>query len=138
MKVATIGTGFIVDWFLDAVKQNEGVTCVAMYTRKKEHAQNLADKYGIKDIYEDLEAMLNREDIDFVYVASPNSLHFQYSLQAMQHGKHVICEKPFTSNCREFQILDTYAREHHLFLFEAIVTSHMPNYLTLKEKLPEL
>ena len=82
--------------------------------------------------------MLNREDIDFVYVASPNSLHFQYSLQAMQHGKHVICEKPFTSNCREFQILDTYAREHHLFLFEAIVTSHMPNYLTLKEKLPEL
>ena len=42
MKVATIGTGFIVDWFLDAVKQNEGVTCVAMYTRKKEHAQNLA------------------------------------------------------------------------------------------------
>ena len=130
MKVATIGTGFIVDWFLDAVKQNEGVTCVAMYTRKKEHAQNLADKYDIKDIYEDLEAMLNREDIDFVYVASPNSLHFQYSLQAMQHGKHVICEKPFTSNCREFRILDTYAREHHLFLFEAIVTSHMPNYLT--------
>lgn len=138
MRVATIGTGFIVDWFLDAVKQNEDVEYVAMYTRNKSHAQTLADTYGIPDIHEDLEEMLNRQDIDFVYVASPNSLHFQYSLQAMQHGKHVICEKPFASNVREFDILDSYAREHQLFLFEAIVTAHMPNYLTLKEKLPEL
>ena len=45
MKVATIGTGFIVDWFLNAVKQNEGISCVAMYSRNVEHAKNLKEKY---------------------------------------------------------------------------------------------
>ena len=138
MKVATIGTGFIVDWFLEAVEQNEGIECVAMYTRTKEHAKKLADKYQIHDIYEDLEEMLSRKDIDFIYVASPNSLHYTYTMQAMKHGKHVICEKPFTSTLAEFDELAAYAKAHQLYLFEAIVTSHMPNYLQLKEELPRL
>ncbi len=135
MKIATIGTGFIVDWFLNAVSQNKNISCVAMYTRKKEHAHILAEKYHITDIYENLEEMLCRKDIDFIYIASPNNLHFKYAYQAMQHGKHVICEKPFTSTVKEFLTLSNYAKEHHLFLFEAIVTSHMPNYIKLKENI---
>lgn len=138
MNVATIGTGFIVDWFLNAVAQNEGITCVAMYTRKKEHAQALAEKYEVATIYEDIDAMFEDASIDAIYIASPNSLHYTYALQAMQHGKHVICEKPFTSTLAEFDELQAYAKEHHLFLFEAIVTSHMPNYQIIKEQLPNL
>ena len=51
MKVATIGTGFIVDWFLNAVKQNEGISCVAMYSRNVEHAKNLKEKYEVEKVY---------------------------------------------------------------------------------------
>lgn len=138
MKVATIGTGFIVDWFLNAVKQNEGITCIAMYSRSVEHAQKLKDKYEIEHVYTNLEEMLENPEIDCVYVASPNSLHFEQSLKALKAGKHVICEKPFTSTLHEFDTLSTYAREHSLFLFEAIVTSHMPNYIKIKEQLPRL
>lgn len=138
MKVATIGTGFIVDWFLNAVKQNEGITCVAMYTRKKESAKTFSETYDIQDIYTDLETMLAREDIDFVYVSSPNSLHFEHAYKVLQAGKHVICEKPFTSTLREFDILSNYAKEHKLYMFEAIVTAHMPNYLLLKECIEKL
>lgn len=138
MKVATIGSGMIVGWFLESVKQNDGVTCVAMYSRKKESAQGLAKEYGISDIYTDLDEMLAREDIDFVYVASPNSMHYSYSLKIMQAGKHVICEKPFTSTLGEFDTLAAYAKEHNLMLFEAIVTAHMPNYLLIKENLHKL
>lgn len=138
MKVATIGTGFIVDWFLNAVKQNEGVTCVAMYSRRKESAESLSTKYEIEDVYTDLDEMLARDDIEFVYVASPNSLHFEHSYKALQAGKNVICEKPFTSTVKEFDILSTYAREHKLFIFEAIVTAHMPNYLKIKNSLGKL
>lgn len=72
MKVATIGTGFIVDWFLTAVQESSGISCVAMYSRKKDSAKPLADKYGIDKIYTDLDEMLQDEDINFVYVASPN------------------------------------------------------------------
>lgn len=138
MKVATIGTGFITEWFLNAVEQNEGICCAAMYSRKAENAQALADKYDIKDIYTDLDEMLKRDDIDFIYVASPNSLHFEYSYRALQAGKHVICEKPFTSTVEEFETLASYAKQHHLFLFEAIVTLHMPNYHTIRENLSRL
>lgn len=138
MKVATIGTGFIVDWFLNAVKQNDGITCVAMYTRKKESAKALSETYNIHDIYTNLDAMLTREDIDFVYVSSPNSLHFEHAYKVLQAGKHVICEKPFTATLKEFDMISTYAKEHHLYMFEAIVTVHMPNYLLLKKHIKKL
>ena len=137
MKVATIGTGMIVDWFLSAVRQND-VACVAMYSRNKAHAATLASEYGVEDIYTDLDEMLKREDIDFVYIASPNSLHYTYAMKAMEAGKHVICEKPFTSTLKEFDRLKAYAMEHQLFLFEAIVTRAMPNYLQIRKELPRL
>lgn len=137
MKVATIGTGMIVDWFLNAATQND-IECVAMYSRNKENAKNLAEKYHITDIYTDLDEMLSREDIDFIYVASPNSLHYEHSLKAMKAGKHVICEKPFASTLKEFDTLFAYAKEHSLFLHEAIVTAHMPNYKLIKEQIKRL
>ena len=138
LNVATIGTGFIVDWFLQAVEQNEGIRCVAMYTRTKDHALDLASKYHIDTIYEDVSEMCLDKRIDAIYIASPNSLHYTYARIALQHGKHVICEKPFTSTLQEFDELKDYAKLHHLFLFEAIVTAHMPNYQIIKEQLPKL
>ncbi|MEG1475137.1 MAG: Gfo/Idh/MocA family oxidoreductase [Longicatena sp.] len=138
MNVATIGTGMIVGWFLNAVKQNEGITCTALYSRKKESAKALAEEFGVQNIYTNLDNMLEQADIDFIYIASPNSLHYEYALKALKAGKHVICEKPFTSTLKEFDTLSAYAQEHQLFLFEAIVTSHMPNYKAIKEHLHEL
>ena len=138
MKIATIGTGFIVDTFLQAVKESEGISCVAMYSRKKEHAQPLAEKYEIDTIYTNLEEMLEDDNINFVYVASPNSLHFSYTLTAMKAGKHVICEKPFTSTVKELDILLDYAKTHGRYLFEAITTAHMPNYHSIQDALPSI
>ncbi|MFR5079852.1 MAG: Gfo/Idh/MocA family protein [[Clostridium] innocuum] len=138
MKVATIGTGFIVDWFLTAVQESAGISCVAMYSRKESSARTLADKYGIDKIYTKMDEMLKDEDINFVYVASPNSLHFEHALKALKAGKNVICEKPFTSTVKEFDCLVKEAQARHLYLFEAIVTAHMPNYLRMKEELPRL
>ncbi len=138
MKVATIGTGFIVDWFLTAVQESAGISCVAMYSRKESSARTLADKYEIDKIYTKLDEMLKDEDINFVYVTSPNSLHFEHALKALKAGKNVICEKPFTSTVKEFDCLVKEAQARHLYLFEAIVTAHMPNYLRMKEELPRL
>lgn len=138
MKIGTIGTGFIVDWFLNAVQQNEGATAVAMFSRKKESAMTLSKKYGIKTIYTDYKEMLTDQNVDTVYIASPNSLHYPYAKEALLAGKHVICEKPFTSNVKEFMDLKQIAKEKKLFLFEAIVTIHMPNYLEIKKQLSKL
>lgn len=138
MKVATIGTGFIVEDFLKAVDQNEGVTCVAVYSRKEETGRQLADKFHVEKVYTDLDKMLADNEIDFIYIASPNSLHYTYSLKALQAGKNVICEKPFTSTVKEFDELQALAEKKHLYLFEAIITMHMPNYKHVRDQLPKL
>ena len=130
MKVGTIGTGFIVDWFLNAVKQNEGVEAVGMYSRKEESARPLSEKYGIKNIYTDYKEMLANNDIDTVYIASPNSLHYSYAKEALLAGKHVICEKPFTSTVKEFMELKQLAKEKQLFLFEAKLSGSERKFIT--------
>jgi predicted dehydrogenase len=138
MNIATIGTGSIVDTFLAAAEQVTGIVPVAMYSRKESTAIPLAQKYDIPKIYTDLNALVSDSSIDFIYVASPNSLHFEHTLLALQHGKHVICEKPFTSTVAELELLIHYAKQNKLMLFEAITTIHLPNYKLIKEQLNQL
>lgn len=138
MKLATIGTGFIVDHFLSSAQQVEGIELYAVYSRKEETGRGLADKYNIGKVYTDLEEMLADTDIDCVYVASPNSLHYEHSLKALRAQKHVICEKPFTSTVKQFEELVQSAKENKVFLMEAIITQHLPNLAFIKEHMQEL
>ncbi len=138
MKIATIGTGSIVEGFIDAVNQVEGAQCVGVYSRNFETGKTLADKFGISNVFTDLDEMLKSEEIDFIYVASPNSLHFEHTRKALENNKHVICEKPFTSTLKETEELVKLAKDKNLFLFEAITVIHMPNFTLLKEQVKRL
>jgi scyllo-inositol 2-dehydrogenase (NADP+) len=138
MNIATIGTGFIVDTFLSALSKVDGAHCVAMYSRKQESAKPLADKYDIGKIYTNLEELFADQEVDFIYVASPNSLHYEHAYMALEHGKHVICEKPFTSTVQELESLTQLAKQKKLMLFEAITTIHLPNYQLIKENIAKL
>ncbi|UZW14695.1 Gfo/Idh/MocA family oxidoreductase [Clostridium pasteurianum] len=138
MKIGTIGTGSIVETFLDAVQQIENVECTAVFSRRIETGETLADKYDIKQVYTDFNLLLSDENVNFIYIASPNSLHYDYALKALQNGKNVICEKPFTSTVEETKTLINLARDKKLLLFEAITTLHLPNYNKIKEKLNSL
>lgn len=138
MKIATIGTGFIVERFLDAVKQVEGVECYGVYSRTEEKARTLAAQFNVAATFTDMEVMLEDENYDTVYVASPNSLHYDYVKQALEKGKHVICEKPFTSTLRELEELIALSKKKGVFLFEAITTIHLPHFKVIQEKLGEI
>ena len=142
MRVGTIGTGFIVDRFLNALKllksQGGSISCEAVYSRSEQNGRALADRHGVARVYTDLEAFMESPEIDFVYVASPNGLHFMHSRMALLHGKHVICEKSFTSNGREARELTSLAAEKQLFLFEASITLQMPNYIWIQENINKL
>ncbi|MGG4400100.1 Gfo/Idh/MocA family oxidoreductase [Paenibacillus amylolyticus] len=138
MNIATIGTGSIVDAILSAINELEDVTCTAMYSRKRETAQELAGKYGVDTIYTDLESLFSDTNVDLVYIASPNSMHYEQAYQALQHGKHVVCEKPFTSTLQEAETLIALAKEKNLLLFEAISNIHLPNIKVIQEQLPKL
>ena len=132
MRVGTIGSGVIVDRMIDAMKQTKDVEVVAVYSRTKEKAEAYAKKHQIKKSYHDLEEMFQDNNIDTIYVASPNSLHFEQSKKALQAGKHVICEKPFTPTLKEAEELFHIAKEKNVYIFEAITTIHLPNYQIVK------
>lgn len=138
MKIGTIGTGSILDVFLSGIYDIEDVECVAVYSRKEETGKTLADKFNVNKVYTDLDSMLDDKEIDFIYIASPNSLHFEQALRALKKGKNVICEKPFTSTVKEVETLIKIAKEKSLMLFEAITTIHLPNYKLIKENIKKL
>lgn len=138
MNIAIVGTGFISEWFLEAAANIDSVNIDALYSRNKEKGEAFINKHQIKKLYTDYQELLQDAQIDCIYIASPNSLHYTYAKKALLAQKHVICEKPFTSTLEEFLELKTYAIKHHLFLFEAIVTKSMPNYLLMKEHLQDL
>ena len=137
MKVATVGTGFIVEWFLTSVEQNEGAKCVAVYSRKETTGRKLADQYHVEKVYTDFTEMLKDAEIDTVYVASPNSLHYHYALEALQAGKHVICEKPLVSNEAQLRECFAYAKEQQCFLMEAEKTLFTPLNQKIKEMIED-
>lgn len=138
MKIGTMGTGSIVEEFLKAVSEVENVECTAVYSRKEETARGLADKFNVKQIYTDYDMLIKDENVDFIYIALPNSMHYEYALKALENGKNVICEKPFTSTIKEGKTLIDTAKEKKLLLFEAITTLHLPNYNKLKEQIKSL
>lgn len=138
MRIGTIGTGFIVHYMIKNMQKVEGITCEAVYSRKKETGRALAGEFCIEKVYIDLDEMLQDDRIDFIYIASPNSLHYEQAKMALSYGKNVICEKPFTPTLVEAEELVRIAKEKHLFLFEAITTRYHPNYRWVKEHMADI
>lgn len=137
MKIGTVGTNFVVSDFISAARE-AGAEITAAYSRKQQTADAFADKHSIEKRYTDRAAFLADTDLDFIYVASPNSLHYEWVKAALTAGRNVICEKPFTSTTAELSELIELARKKELFLFEAITVPHLPNYKLLKSRLADL
>ncbi|WP_279160734.1 Gfo/Idh/MocA family protein [Thomasclavelia cocleata] len=140
MKLGIIGSGMIVQDLLSFVDTIEEINLIAILGRKKsqEKIEALTNKYQIKKIYYNYDDLLNDDEIDTVYVALPNHLHYEYTKKALLHNKHVICEKPFTSNIDELDELITLSKERKCLLFEAITNQYLPTYKNIKDRLSEL
>lgn len=138
IRLGTIGSGVIVQSILDGVQITEGISLEAVYSRTEERGRELADKYGVRKVYTQLEEMLSDEEINFVYVASPNNLHYGQAKAALLHGKNVICEKPMCPRAEQVEELIALAQEKRLMLVDATPTAFFPNLGIVREKLPEI
>ncbi len=124
----------IVPQMIEAMQTVQGYEIIAICARNREKAS----RFGIPHVYTDYAEMLTRTDIDFVYVALPNSLHYAPAKQALLAGKNVLLEKPFTSTVEQAAELFALAKERDLFIFEAISNIHLPNFRKLREILPQI
>lgn len=138
IRFATIGTNFIVDWFVQAARQCPEYYYAAVYSRNRDTAVSFAKKHNVPRITGDLKALAEDPDIDAVYIASPNALHFSQSALLLTHKKHVLCEKPVTSNAAELQELDRLARQNGVVLLEAIRSAYDPGLKAVGTLLPQL
>ena len=134
MKLGIAGTGFIAQEVIPQLR-SWGIepTAVCGTLRSAEEVAKLSAANRISGQYTDYGKFLSEADIDTVYIAVPNFLHFAFVKQALEAGKHVIVEKPMTSNDREARKLADLSGEKGLFLFEAITTVYLENYRKIKE-----
>lgn len=137
MKVGIVGTGFIVKEVLPHFKSWEiDARALCSTPRSKSVMEEMCKEFAIEEGFTDYDEMLSTANIDTVYVALPNALHYEYTKKALLAGKHVILEKPMATNDRQAGELANLAKEKGLFLFEAITTLYLPNYGKVREWLP--
>lgn len=138
MNLSIVGAGMIVKDFLSFSHELPEIKLEAIVARNIENLKNLQNIYNIKEIYTDLDECLSNPSIDTIYVAVPNNLHYSVAKKALEAGKNVICEKPFTLNYHETVELFELAESKNLILIEAITNQYLPNYLEIKENLSQI
>lgn len=138
IRFGIIGTGKIVERFLDVALTHENFELVAMYSRSIEKAEEFGKKYGATEFFDDLNEFAKSKDIDAVYIASPNSLHSYQAILCLENKKHVLCEKPMASNELEVKAMIDVAKKNNVLLMEAMRLTVLPNFLKVKENLHKI
>ncbi len=135
IRLATIGTGWIAEAFIKAAKQSGLFILEAVYSRNIDKAEEFAKKHGAKQYFASLDDMAKCENIDAIYIASPNSLHYEQSKLFLNAKKHVICEKPITVTASQYEELFSIAQNNNLIYMEAIMPLYLEQYNIIKEKI---
>ncbi len=138
IRFAVVGTNWITKQFVDAAHETGKFKLTAIYSRSLEQAQAFANDYPVEHLFTSLDELAQSPDVDAVYIASPNSLHFPQTRLFLSHKKHVICEKPLASNLQEVEAAIAVAKENNVVLFEAFKTASLPNFLLLREALDKV
>jgi len=99
---------------------------VAVAARDMQRARRFADKHGIMRVQPSYEALINDPEVDAVYIPLPNSLHCEWTIRALQAGKHVLCEKPIAANAAEAERMADAARQSGRILMEAFHWRYHP------------
>lgn len=139
MRYGVIGTGWITAAFIESADSVGGMEMTAVMSRDTLKGKAFAEEVGWKEaVVVNTVEELAQLDIDGVYVASPNQLHYRQSKYLLEHGKHVICEKPITINPKQLKDLQALAAEKGLVYMEALMMMHLPQRETVREAMKEI
>ncbi|MBQ8261040.1 MAG: Gfo/Idh/MocA family oxidoreductase [Lachnospiraceae bacterium] len=129
IKLGIIGTGRIASRFLPEAKYVSGINVESVYNPHIDSAKCFAEKYELNEYTDNLEEFM--KNIDAVYIASPHETHYEYIKNALEQGKHVLCEKPMVLDGEEARELFALAKEKQCVLMEAIKTAYCPGFSQL-------
>lgn len=123
-KWGIIGSGKIARRFAGDLKLLSGAELVGLVSRNQESSRNFSEEFGIKS-FASIRELLS-SDVDVIYIATPHSSHREHSLMAINAGKAVLCEKPFTLNYNESEEVFSLASLKKVFVMEAMWTCFFP------------
>ncbi|MDX3774292.1 Gfo/Idh/MocA family oxidoreductase [Chromatiaceae bacterium AAb-1] len=120
IRIGLLGAARITDKAIfQPLRQLDGFVVQAVAASDIQKATAYAEQHGILHVAPGYQALLERDDIDLIYNALPPSAHCHWTVQALQHGKHVLCEKPFAMDADEARQMVDAARQHQRVLIEA-------------------
>ncbi|CAH0528827.1 Gfo/Idh/MocA family protein [Vibrio hippocampi] len=128
-----IGPGKIANNFVSAFSAvNDG--CVyAVASRSRSRSQKFAQQHNIPVCYDNYEQLLQDNEVDIVYISTPNHTHYQLSKLALENGKSVLCEKPLTMTYVQSKTLFELAKQKNLLLVEGLWTRFLPAWQWVKK-----
>ena len=135
MKWGILATGTIAAKFAKTINamQAEGEELIAVGSRNEEKARDFAAVHGIPGAYGSYEELAADPEVEAVYIATPNNMHYANALLCLNAGKNVLCEKPFTTSAADAANLYRIAEEKGLFIMEAFWIRFLPLYEKLLE-----
>jgi len=133
-----VGTGRISDWVLKGAVLEPRFEAAAVCSRSEDNAVAFASRHGIDKIFTDIDMMASDPSIDAIYIGTPNQTHHDLAIKCMNHGKHVLCEKPLASNSREVREMAACAKANGVLLMEAMISTLSPNFRMVQGRLEGL
>lgn len=116
-KGAVIGTGFWSHYQIPAWQEIEGVEIVAVYNRTRKRAESVARKFGIDSVYDSVDELLDKEDIDFIDIITNVETHALFTRKGAEAGVDVICQKPMATGLGEAREMLETCQAHQVNLF---------------------
>lgn len=138
LRYGILSTSSIAPRFVAAVRASGKGEIVALSSRTSEKAKEKAAAWDIPKAYGDHLELLEDKDVNIVYISNVNTAHYPWAKAALEHGKHVVCEKPCTTTEAQTRELYALAREKGLFFMEAQKMLFLPAVLAVKERLADL
>lgn len=137
MRLGLLSTANINRLVIAGARASDDVEVVAVASRDAAKAESYAREHGFDRWYGSYEALLADQDIDAVYISLPNSMHVDWSIRALEAGKHVLCEKPLTRRPEEAERAFDVAERTGLHLMEGFMYRHHPQTLRVAELVRE-
>ncbi|MEW2622710.1 Gfo/Idh/MocA family oxidoreductase [Streptomyces sp. NPDC048106] len=133
LRWGILGTGWIAQRFTEDLLLLPGHTVSAVGSRERRTAETFARQYGVERAWDSYERLVADDEVDVVYVATPHTYHLAHATLALEAGRAVLVEKPFTGNAADARRLVELARARNLFAMEAMWTRFNPLIGRLRE-----
>jgi predicted dehydrogenase len=137
LRWGVLGPGWIAERFVGSLRRSTRQAVVAVASRDLERAAGFAARWGIDRAYGGYQALVEDPQVDVVYVATPHNAHRSCALLAIEAGRHTLVEKPLALNATEVEELAAAARDHGVFLMEALWTVFLPKFDVLRQVLTD-